>query len=292
MSATEAAVTCPTCRWPPSPAPATGSAGSTCRTGTPSPGSVRKQFADDQVTRSRKLEGAWWADGGAYFVASFARNSDGSVNEHDGQVWFYDPATETVTLKTHLRRQPRPRRGRRELRRPGQHHRVAVRRGDPCRGRRGRPAPVGVTEDGQVLPLARNDFERDSEFCGPPSARTALAVRQHPVRASARDHRSVGAAERGSLTHPDLPPSTVRTEGGTAAQTARATNRPPDSGGPRRGERVTHPRKALKVTVTAATVATIALATGPAVAGTALVRPPRRLPTSCRWPPASTSPRC
>ena len=31
--------------------------------------------------------------------ASPAR-ADGSVNEHDGQVWFYDPATETVTLKT------------------------------------------------------------------------------------------------------------------------------------------------------------------------------------------------
>jgi secreted PhoX family phosphatase len=62
--------------------------------------SVRMQFADDEVTRSRKLEGAWWGEGGAYFVASFARNKDGSVNEHDGQVWFYDPKTETVTLKT------------------------------------------------------------------------------------------------------------------------------------------------------------------------------------------------
>ena len=70
---------------------------------------MRKQFTDDQVTRSRKLEGAWWGDGGAYFVASFARNSDGSVNEHDGQVWFYDPATETVTLKTIFGVNPDPR---------------------------------------------------------------------------------------------------------------------------------------------------------------------------------------
>ncbi len=62
--------------------------------------SVRKQFTNDQVTRSRKLEGQWWGDGGAYFVASFARTSDGSVAEHDGQVWFYDPATQTVELKT------------------------------------------------------------------------------------------------------------------------------------------------------------------------------------------------
>ena len=27
------------------------------------------------ITRSRKLEGAWWGDGGAYFVASFARTA-------------------------------------------------------------------------------------------------------------------------------------------------------------------------------------------------------------------------
>ena len=61
---------------------------------------VRRQFAEGQVTRSRKLEGAWWGDDGAWFVASFARAADGSANEHDGQVWFYDPATEKVTLTT------------------------------------------------------------------------------------------------------------------------------------------------------------------------------------------------
>lgn len=48
----------------------------------------------------RPEEGAWWGDGGAYFVASFARLSDGSVNEHDGQVWFYNPAKQTVRLET------------------------------------------------------------------------------------------------------------------------------------------------------------------------------------------------
>ena len=62
--------------------------------------SVRKQFPRTRITRSRKLEGQWWADGGAFFVSSFARTVDGSVNQHDGQVWFYDPASETVTLKT------------------------------------------------------------------------------------------------------------------------------------------------------------------------------------------------
>ena len=49
--------------------------------------SVRNQFAAGQITRSRKLEGQWWADGGAFFVSSFARTTDGSVHPHDGQVW-------------------------------------------------------------------------------------------------------------------------------------------------------------------------------------------------------------
>jgi uncharacterized protein len=48
--------------------------------------SVRTQFTNDEITRSRKLEGQWWGDGGAYFVSSFVRLTDGSVNEHDGQV--------------------------------------------------------------------------------------------------------------------------------------------------------------------------------------------------------------
>ena len=55
---------------------------------------IRNQFADDQITRSRKLEGQWWGNDGAYFVASFARTSDGSDTPHDGQVWFYNPRRE------------------------------------------------------------------------------------------------------------------------------------------------------------------------------------------------------
>jgi secreted PhoX family phosphatase len=51
------------------------------------------------ATRSRKLEGCWWGDGGAYVVASFARLVDGSAGRHDGQVWFFDPLTQTLTLK-------------------------------------------------------------------------------------------------------------------------------------------------------------------------------------------------
>ena len=61
---------------------------------------IREHLADSQVTRARKLEGQWWGDGGAYFVASYGRTDDGSIHEHDGQVWFFDPTMQTVTLTT------------------------------------------------------------------------------------------------------------------------------------------------------------------------------------------------
>jgi len=73
--------------------------------------SIRKQFASTDVTRSRKFEGAWWDDGKghghgrksrALIVCSFARLSDGSLAEHDGQVWAYDPDRRTLTLELYL----------------------------------------------------------------------------------------------------------------------------------------------------------------------------------------------
>ena len=127
---------------------------------------VRRQFSDDQVSRSRKLEGQWWADGGAYFVASFARNSDGSVNEHDGQVWFYDPASETVTLKTIFGVNPDPAADADNYDGPDN---ITV---SPYGGvilaedGEGLSHLVGVTDEGKSYPLARNEMN-ESEFCGP-----------------------------------------------------------------------------------------------------------------------------
>ncbi|MEH0443208.1 DUF839 domain-containing protein [Streptomyces sp. B21-102] len=68
--------------------------------------SVRKQFTAGQVTRARKLEGMWWADGGTYIVSSYAR--DESPVQHDGAVWFYDPKRRTLTLKVLLGVNPDP----------------------------------------------------------------------------------------------------------------------------------------------------------------------------------------
>jgi secreted PhoX family phosphatase len=60
--------------------------------------STRAQF--DTITRSQKLEGAWWSGGAAYFVASFAHTAEGSAAAHAGQVWRYHPADGTLELYT------------------------------------------------------------------------------------------------------------------------------------------------------------------------------------------------
>ncbi|MBG6134870.1 alkaline phosphatase PhoX [Longispora fulva] len=128
--------------------------------------SVRKQFTNDQVTRSRKLEGQWWADNGVYFVASFARLSDGSTKEHDGQVWYYDPATQTVTLKTIFGVNPDPSADTGNYDGPDN---ITV---SPYGGvilaedGEGVSHLVGVNRQGKSYPMARNELN-DSEFTGP-----------------------------------------------------------------------------------------------------------------------------
>ncbi|SDB83321.1 hypothetical protein GA0111570_104122 [Raineyella antarctica] len=128
--------------------------------------SIRKQFADGEITRSRKLEGMWWADGGTYFVASFARTSDGSAKEHDGQVWFYDPKSQTVTLKTIFAVNTDPDAEGNNFDGPDNitvspdGGLILAEDGD------GKSHLVGVTKEGKAYPLALNT-SGDSEFCGP-----------------------------------------------------------------------------------------------------------------------------
>lgn len=67
--------------------------------------SIRKQFADGEVTRSKKLEGAWGDQDGAYFVASFAFGASdlpADATKHDGQLWYYRYADQTLTLKAYF----------------------------------------------------------------------------------------------------------------------------------------------------------------------------------------------
>jgi secreted PhoX family phosphatase len=127
--------------------------------------SVRKQFSDGQVTRARKLEGAWWGDGGAYFVSSYARTTDGSAREHDGQVWFYNPRRETITLRTIFGVNPDPAK---DGNLDGPDNITVSPYGGVILAEDGKGVShlAGVSEAGLAYPLARNELN-DSEFSGP-----------------------------------------------------------------------------------------------------------------------------
>jgi uncharacterized protein len=127
--------------------------------------SVRRQFSDSQITRSRKLEGMWWGDGGAYFVASFARTSDGSAAQHDGQVWFYDPLDSTLELKLWFAYTPADQDndpdGPDNITVSAYGGVIIAEDGD------GKNHLVGSSDSGDVFNFARNELDGDSEFTGP-----------------------------------------------------------------------------------------------------------------------------
>ena len=63
---------------------------------------MRFQLADGEVTRGRKLEGAWGDDRGFWFVSSFANVVPADATPHDGQLWHYDYADRTLTLRAYF----------------------------------------------------------------------------------------------------------------------------------------------------------------------------------------------
>ena len=118
------------------------------------------------ITRSRKLEGAWWGDGGAYIVASFARTGDGSAVQHDGQVWFVDPLADTITLVLRFAYTPADQNSD-----PDGPDNITV---SPYGGvilaedGEGRQHLVGATAAGQTYFLARNEVgDGSGEMTGP-----------------------------------------------------------------------------------------------------------------------------
>ncbi|MEU6124423.1 alkaline phosphatase PhoX [Streptomyces sp. NPDC047123] len=148
---------------------------------------VRKQFADGDVTRARKLEGMWWGDGGAYLVSSFARTE--SPLQHDGQVWFYHPGRRTLTLKVLLGVNPDPGTdgafdGPDNITVSPYGGLVVAEDGD------GVQHLFGATESGRTYPIARNELNAGtpekpeySEFTGvtfSPDGRTLYANIQTP----------------------------------------------------------------------------------------------------------------
>ncbi|MEU2789111.1 alkaline phosphatase PhoX [Streptomyces sp. NPDC007100] len=148
---------------------------------------VRKQFHDGAVTRARKLEGMWWADGGAYIVASFAREE--SPVQHDGQVWFYDPRRRTLTLKVLLGVNTDPGK---DGAFDGPDNITVSPYGGLIIAEDGEGVQhlFGATDDGRTYPIARNDLNIGtpgepaySEFTGPVfslDGRTLFANIQEP----------------------------------------------------------------------------------------------------------------
>ncbi|MFI9049916.1 alkaline phosphatase PhoX [Streptomyces sp. NPDC053427] len=149
--------------------------------------SVRNQFAEGEITRARKLEGMWWADGGTYVVSSFAREE--SPVQHDGQVWFYDPRRRTLTLKVRFGVNPDPDKdgafdGPDNISVSPYGGLIIAEDGE------GVQHLFGATEDGRTYPVARNELNigtadkpEFSEFTGPvfsPDGRTLFANIQEP----------------------------------------------------------------------------------------------------------------
>ncbi|MFF9198057.1 alkaline phosphatase PhoX [Streptomyces sp. NPDC014779] len=141
---------------------------------------VRKQFADTDITRARKLEGMWWADGGAYIVSSYAREESPGA-PHDGQVWFYDPKRRTLTLKVLLGVNPAPEQ---DGAFDGPDNITVSPYGGLVIAEDGEGVQhlFGATESGRTYPIARNDLN-DSEFTGvvfSPDGDTLFANIQDP----------------------------------------------------------------------------------------------------------------
>ncbi|MCH0539597.1 DUF839 domain-containing protein [Streptomyces sp. MUM 203J] len=141
---------------------------------------VREQFGDGEITRARKLEGMWWADGGAYIVSSYARDESPGA-PHDGQVWFYDPRRRTLTLKVLLgvNRDPE-----RDGAFDGPDNITVSPYGGLVLAEDGEGVQhlFGATDSGRTYPIARNDLN-DSEFAGvvfSPDGRTLYANIQKP----------------------------------------------------------------------------------------------------------------
>ncbi|MER7621282.1 alkaline phosphatase PhoX [Streptomyces sp. NPDC126503] len=141
---------------------------------------VREQFGPHEVTRARKLEGMWWADGGAYVVSSYARQESPGAS-HDGQVWFYDPKRRTLTLKVLLGVNAAPDE---DGAYDGPDNITVSPYGGLVIAEDGEGVQhlFGATGSGRTYPIARNDLN-DSEFTGvvfSPDGATLFACVQNP----------------------------------------------------------------------------------------------------------------
>lgn len=147
--------------------------------------STRKQLSNEQVTRARKLEGAWWDEGGCYFVSSYAR-SESPGAPHDGQVWYLDPLSGTVELRLRFAVDAD------DTNTDGPDNITVSPYGGVIMAEdgEGQQHLFGATAQGATYPMARNEINigtaaapEFSEFAGPvysPDAKTLFANVQTP----------------------------------------------------------------------------------------------------------------
>jgi len=136
---------------------------------------VREQFDDAQVTRGRKFEGVWGTDAGVYVVNSYAWE-DGDLPAdavpHDGMVWFYDYAAETIQLVTYFPHQAASEDGSPakygDIQFDGPDNVTVTPWGSLVLAEDGEGAShvLGSFPGGPTYAIARNQLN-DSEFCGP-----------------------------------------------------------------------------------------------------------------------------
>jgi uncharacterized protein len=119
--------------------------------------SVRAQDYPKPIAGGYKLEGAWWGerDRCAYFVSSFARTTLGTVEDHDGQVWKYDPRRNTLRLEVIFTR-PTPAPENPEFDAPDNICMSPYGGLMLCEDGVGDAYMLGTTRDGEVFHFARN----------------------------------------------------------------------------------------------------------------------------------------
>ncbi|TCN43063.1 hypothetical protein EV644_102301 [Kribbella orskensis] len=119
--------------------------------------SVRAQDYAKPITGGYKLEGCWWgtSDRCVYFVSSFARTELGPQQNHDGQVWRYDPRERTLRLEVIFTR-PTPGSDNPEFDAPDNITMSPYGGLMMCEDGLGDQHILGTTEDGEVFKFARN----------------------------------------------------------------------------------------------------------------------------------------
>lgn len=143
--------------------------------GSPDRLNLNQAWTNEQVTRSRKLEGIWYGEGKVYFTSA-----DESIPgvDHQGQVWMLDPAEDTITLVAYIPT------GHPTFDRPDNITVTPWGQLLLCEDGNGEQYLIGCEpSNGDLWPFARNAMPDPSEFCGAnfsPDGRTLFVSIQNP----------------------------------------------------------------------------------------------------------------